>query len=54
MTNTGRVLVSFAVALALGHAPPPALAQYGDSAGGLEEIVVTARKRAESVLEVPV
>ena len=48
------VLALVAVALALGHVPPMAQAQSGDSASGLEEIVVTARKRAESVLEVPV
>ena len=53
MIKTRPVLIPLAVALALGHAAPRALAQADDSAG-LEEIVVTARKRAESVLEVPV
>ncbi|MFO1376771.1 MAG: TonB-dependent receptor [Steroidobacteraceae bacterium] len=51
-----RSLLSASVALALGSlAAPAALAQdSGTQVGGIEDIVVTARKREESVQDVPV
>jgi iron complex outermembrane recepter protein len=44
-------LVAAAGAMALG---PPALAQQLERTGGLEEIIVTAQKRAESAQDVPI
>ncbi len=49
----GLMTTCSAVAL-LASAPQVVTAQDQDSAGGLDEVVVTARKRAEDILQTPV
>jgi iron complex outermembrane recepter protein len=48
------LLSAFSAAALMASAPQVGSAQDQDSAGGLDEIVVTARKRAEDILQTPV
>lgn len=49
----GLLLCSSAAVALLTSAPQNAIAQDQDSAGALEEVLVTARKRAEDILQTP-
>lgn len=46
--------LSLSVGLAQAQTVPPGQAERGVDSGGLEDIVVTARKRTESLMDVPV
>lgn len=54
LTRSARRCIASAVALALGAAAAPALAQDGASSSTLEEIVVTAQFRQERLQDTPI
>jgi len=54
MTTIRRAMVRCLAAAGAAAVAPPATAQDTARSGGLEEIVVTAQKRAESAQDVPI
>lgn len=52
--SSSRLLIGSSAALIMGLSPTPAFAEEGESELKLEEVVVTARRRDESLTDVPV